>query len=175
MPKDKYLATEPIGMFDLDKTQGVTITLDKKYQRAYRFVKLVPVGFRKGPINFARTKFHSKQAEIQFFGINGDEISNQTSSDYSSTSQTCKQGVKMTSLLSFGNSNIEAKEETIAPHQFYNSSTTTSSELEMILKKENSNQYQPIFKANQIFELPADSTAAPERLGLRVDLEKLRQ
>ena len=67
----------PIGSFDLDKTQGVTIELDKKYQRSYRFVKLVPVGFRRGPINFARTKFHSKQAEIQFFGINGYEIPNQ--------------------------------------------------------------------------------------------------
>jgi len=34
----------------------------------------VPTAFRKSPINFSKTKFHSKQAEIQFFGINGYEV-----------------------------------------------------------------------------------------------------
>ena len=73
-PSERYIPNEPIGMFDLDQEEGMTVILDKQYQRPYRFVKLVPVGFRKGPINFSRIKFHSKQAEIQFFGINGYEI-----------------------------------------------------------------------------------------------------
>ena len=60
VPKDKYIPTEPVGVFDMDKDQGVTVTLHQRYQRAFRFVKLVPTGFRKGPINFSRYKFHSK-------------------------------------------------------------------------------------------------------------------
>jgi hypothetical protein len=34
----------------------------------------VPTGFRKGPINFSRVKYYSKQAELQFFGVDGFEV-----------------------------------------------------------------------------------------------------
>ena len=51
-PADRYIATEPIGTFDLDQEQQLHVNLEDRYQRTYRYVKLVPVGFRKGPINF---------------------------------------------------------------------------------------------------------------------------
>jgi hypothetical protein len=35
----------------------------------------VPTGFRKAPINFSSIKFHSKRAELVFFGIFGEVIS----------------------------------------------------------------------------------------------------
>mmetsp|Transcript_13543 Transcript_13543/g.21105 ORF Transcript_13543/g.21105 Transcript_13543/m.21105 type:complete len:213 (-) Transcript_13543:12704-13342(-) len=61
-------------MFDLNEELSTTVNIEPKFQRAYRFVKLVPVAFRKGPINFSNTKFYTKQAEISFFGVNGLEL-----------------------------------------------------------------------------------------------------
>ena len=74
-PKDHYVPTEPIGTFELEKEMGITINILKKFQKPYRFIKLVPTGFRKGPINFSRVKFHSKRAELMYFGVQGWELS----------------------------------------------------------------------------------------------------
>lgn len=75
-PKEYYVPEEPIGMFDLNKDIEETFYIDEKFQRPFRYVKLVPTGFRKAPINFSRIKFHSKRAEIMYFGISGTSISN---------------------------------------------------------------------------------------------------
>lgn len=63
-PREEYVPSEPIGRFELNEELSVTVDLPPQYQQSFRFVKLVPTGFRKGPINFSKTKFHSKQAEI---------------------------------------------------------------------------------------------------------------
>ena len=73
-PKDEYVPTEPIGKFLIGAQPGVTVEILPQYFKKFRFVKLVPTGFRTLPINFSKTKFHSKQAEIQFFGVNGYEV-----------------------------------------------------------------------------------------------------
>ena len=51
-PSESYIASEPIGMFDLDKEKSMTVALLPQFQREYNYVKLLPIGFRKGPINF---------------------------------------------------------------------------------------------------------------------------
>lgn len=73
-PKDTYVPNEPVGRFEMSKDMQITVELEPRYQRAYRFVKLVPFEFRRAPINYSRIKFNSKPAEMSYFGIHGQEL-----------------------------------------------------------------------------------------------------
>ena len=55
----------------MSKDMQITVELDPRYQRPYRFVKLVPFEFRRAPINYSRIKFNSKPSELSYFGIHG--------------------------------------------------------------------------------------------------------
>ena len=45
-----------------------------RVNRPVKFIKFIPTGFRKKPINFSSKSFNSNQVEIQFFGVNGVEV-----------------------------------------------------------------------------------------------------
>lgn len=66
------LPNEPIAYFDMDdKTE---IIIEAPIFRIIKYVKFVPTGFRRRPINFSSKAFHSNQVECQFFGVNGYQV-----------------------------------------------------------------------------------------------------
>ena len=74
------LPNEPIAYFNLeDKTE---LIIDSHYlTRPVKFIKFIPTAFRKRPINFASKAFNANQVEIQFFGVNGFEVTNASLED----------------------------------------------------------------------------------------------
>ena len=56
-----------------DQTEMI-IDASSKVNRPVKFIKFIPTGFRKKPINFSSKSFNSNQVEIQFFGVNGVEV-----------------------------------------------------------------------------------------------------
>ena len=67
------LPNEPIAYFDMD--DQTEIIVEASIRRPVRFIKFIPTGFRKRPINFSSKPFNANQVECQFFGVNGFETS----------------------------------------------------------------------------------------------------
>lgn len=56
-----------------EKTE-ISIEVPAHIKKPVKYIKFIPTGFRKSPINFSSKPFHSNQVECQFFGVNGYEL-----------------------------------------------------------------------------------------------------
>jgi hypothetical protein len=157
-PKDQYIPSEPIGTFEMDKDMQVTVKVEPRYQRSYRFVKLVPFEFRKTPINYSRIKYNSKPSEITYFGVSGWELAEDEKYEPSDASQghTLVYDSNSTTVR-IGEQTLINEEKSLNLENVCVGATQASSDIIKILKKDNLAQYQPVFKLQLSFNLPEDA------------------
>lgn len=115
----------------------------------------MPTGFRKGPINFSRVKFHSKRAEIMYFGVSGWELADDAKHepDQAEQSHVLASDSCSTTVLVAGEP-VQSDRQDLDFEKVCIGPTQATSEIEKILQKENVRQYQPIFKLERSFKLP---------------------
>lgn len=66
-------AHEPIAFFDFGDKEKIEVNLNVRM--AYKYIKLMPLAFRREPINYVDIKeFEEHNAELMYFGVSGYQV-----------------------------------------------------------------------------------------------------